>query len=197
MNNQGYSLGKQLCIFVPAITDLCDSADKTGSKVWFLGRDCDVFFEAYKSEFGNVRYITGLNRENAKKLQHRRQLSKWLKSIGVKSGDILVDSGYSGSIYERIERDNPEFFQNIRCILLSANPEGFTGEPLFYDSICDSSSKLRHAILALEHSPKREVCSWNEEKRKPKVVKADDLMLVQAVRFFDGCSSAIKEAIMK
>lgn len=197
MKNQGYSLGKQLRVFVPALTALCKQADDAGAQIWFLGRDCDVFFEAYKSHFKNVRYITGLNRENAKKLQHRRQLAKWLKSIGVKSGDILVDSGYSGSIYERIERDNPEFFQNIRCILLSANPEGFTGEPLCYDSICDSSSKLRHAILALEHSPKREVCSWDEEKRKPKVVKADDVMLAQAVKFFNGCSYAIKEAVMK
>lgn len=197
MNSQGYSLGKQLAKhFAQDIVNLCENAKAVGVKIWFLGRDCDVFAEAFKSRYDNVRYIAGLNRENSRKLQHRKMLVRWLKSFGVRSGDIIVDSGYSGSIYERIERDDPVFFQNIRCILLSANAEGFTGEALGEKSICDQSSKLRHVILALEHSPKREVCSWDEEKRKPKVVKADGRLYRQSVQFFDGCVQAIKEAIM-
>jgi len=192
MYKQGRSLGNQLKIFVPAIVALCKDAQDAGTKVWFLGRDCDVFYEAFRSRY-NVGYITGLNRENAKRLQHRRKLVKWLKSIGVKPGDILIDSGYSGSIYKRIQRDNPSFFKNIRCILLTGNLDGYTGEAAF---TCSSGSVYRHIILALEHSPKREVCEWDYDKRKPIVKKADPKMLYQAKKFFKGCSNALKEAIM-
>lgn len=194
---QGKSLGRQLSKhFAQDLVCLCGDAHSVSARVWFLGRDCDVFAYPFSKKFQNVRYITGLNRENSRKLQHRRLLAKWLKSLGVKAGDTIVDSGYSGSIYERIEKDDPVFFQNIRCILLSANPEGFTGEALSAESICGSESALRHAILALEHSPKREVCSWDNEKRKPKVVKAEAKMLQQATKFFNGCVESISEAIM-
>lgn len=77
MRAQGKSLGRQLAkLFAKDLIRLCDGASSAGAKVWFLGRDCDVFAVAFEKKFSNVRYITGLNRENSRKLQHRKMLSR-------------------------------------------------------------------------------------------------------------------------
>lgn len=170
MYAQGKSLGRQLKSVIPSLKGIIDN--NPSHKVWFMGRDCDVFFLALKDEC-KVGYITGLNRDNARKLAHRGKLSSWLRSIGVKDGDILIDSGYSGSIFKRILDTK----LSVRCILISANPEGHCGEPL--DEL-SYSTKVRSMILALEHSPKMEIVEWDEHHRRPKVTKLSgrDRMIV-------------------
>lgn len=188
MVRQGRSLGRQLSVFVPPLVELIRGVE---GRVWFLGRDCDVFAEAFRLFFPNVRYLVGLNRDNARKLQHRRRLCKWLLSIGVRPGDVLVDSGYRGSIYERILRDGGSQLR-LRMVLLTAHPEGYVGEPLMEASVCPSGRPPRSVILALEHSPKREVVSWDPERRVPVVRKVSDR---RPYEFFDGCVEELRKAI--
>jgi len=188
---QGKSLGRQLLVIKDSLITLCEEANAKGGSVWFLGRYCDVFHGALKGSQPNTRYIAGLNRENAKKMQHRSRLTKWLKSIGVRPGDVLVDSGFNGSIYSRIEEDNPKFFGSIRCILITANPGGHCGEPLMPEST--TNGKLRNAVLALEHSPKREVSEWDSERRLPSVSMLGGKKGEAARRFYNGFVKAIKE----
>lgn len=177
MYKQGCSLGSQLAIFMPELSGIIDDARTTRRKVWFLGRDCDVFYGAFAS-MGNrnpgkqsdIGYISGLNRENARKLAHRGKLCQWLKSIGVKENDILVDSGYHGSIYDRIIQDNEKWAMSISMVLITGTSNS-TGWVLHE---VGSDHPLRHAILALEHSPKIEIVSWDEKRRVPKVRSTED-----------------------
>jgi hypothetical protein len=197
MKNQGYSLGKQLALyFAKDLQSLCKIAGITSNSVWFLGRDCDVFHGAFVKRFDNAKYLSGLNRENSRKLQHRKKLVKWLKSIGVKKGDTLIDSGYCGSIYERIQKEDEEFFKSIKCVLLTANPDGFVGEPLNWYSVCGKKSKIRHATLALEHSPKREIIGWDETRRVPTVSYTQYNDRDRANAFWLGCVKGLLEGMM-
>lgn len=187
MYAQGRSLGRQLSRWMPALAELANQAP---GRVWFMGRDCDVFFQALSESGRNVGYITGLNRDNARRLASRKKMEQWLRSIGVRNGDILIDSGYSGSIFRRIvSSTNLE----LGFVLLTTNPEGCTGVPL--DEGLDDE-KGRRMILALEHSLKREVVDWDSEKRRPKVVKMPGEYGQRANRFFRGCVDALKEAIV-
>ena len=90
MNKQGYSLGKQLAIWTP---DLVQIAKENPGRVWFMGRDMDVFYVALSGLGLDVKYITGLNRDNARKLAHRGKLENWLRSIGVKSEFMTAHVG--------------------------------------------------------------------------------------------------------
>lgn len=187
MYAQGRSLGRQLSIWMPALKKL---ASQNPGRVWLMGRDCDVFHQALIEAGCKVGYITGLNRDNARRLASRRKIERWLRSIGVRNGDILVDSGYSGSIFRRIaERTNLE----LVFVLLTTNPEGATGVPLAGEL---DTEKNRRCILALEHSLKREVVGWNAERRRPVVTKRPGEDGQRANRFFRGCVDALKDAIM-
>ena len=188
MNAQGKSLGKQLSIWMPSLVKI---AKENPGKVWFMGRDMDVFYHAIAGMGYEVRYMTGLNRDNAGKLHRRNKLESWLRSVGVRNGDIMIDSGYRGSIFQRIAKGtNLELY----FLLLTADPNGATGVPV---DAALNTEKTRHIILALEHSPKVEVCSWNEEKRRPRVVKLGGKEGETAKRFLQGCVSALKESAMK
>lgn len=184
VRKQGYSLGKQLSIWVPALRHLLDRAHAEGKTVWFLGRDCDVFAACFRDHPAS-RYLVGLNRDNAGKLHRRMKMSKWLRSIGVREGDIFMDSGYSGSIYSRMQDSG---MLNYTYYLLTAS-EYSSGTALVPEL---NNKKNRAAILALEHSPKREVCSWDRDRRAPKVYKSGD---AAARRFFDGCVASLKEKL--
>jgi len=186
MKAQGRSLGRQLAIWMP---DLARIAKENPGRVWFMGRDMDVFYVALHESGFDVRYIAGLNRENARKLAHRGKLERWLRSIGVRDGDILIDSGYRGSIFERIARNtNLELY----FLLLTADPNGATGYAV-NDNL--NTPSARNIILALEHSPKREVCTWDEERRRPKVTKVGGKERQRATAFLRGCVQALKEVI--
>lgn len=187
MRNQGYSLGKQLARWIPALASL---ATANPGRVWFMGRDMDVFFVALYQAGFDVKYITGLNRDNARKLAHRGKLEGWLRSVGVRDGDILVDSGYNGSIFSRVA-DNTKL--DLYFVLLTANPDGACGTPL---SEALNTPTSRNIILALEHSPKREVCTWDDKRRRPAVTKLDGDDGRRAREFLGGCVQALKEAIM-
>lgn len=191
MYAQGKSLGKQLSAYFGfSLLSLIEESEV----VWFLGRDCDVFYEAFRGMFPKkVRYIEGLNRENARKLQHRHKLCKWLRSLGVKKGHVIVDSGYRGSIFERIAEDDKEFSKDISLVLLTASNEGHYGRPLMDESVCGQNDPIRHVILALEHSPKRGVVEWNQEKKVPLVTNTGPK---GAFSFFNGCVDGIKEGTL-
>lgn len=163
--------------------ELVDYIAAAEGRVWFLGRDCDVFAAALRQIFpGKVRYLTGLNRENAAKLQHRGKLVLWLKSCGVRVGDTIVDTGYKGSIFRRTETDSPEFSNGIHMLLLTANPHEHTGKAISPQAVCHKDSPRRRNLLALEHCPKREEVSWDGKRRVPKVTKRQD---PRAHEFFD------------
>lgn len=186
MYKQGYSLGKQLARFVPDIVRL--SREYPG-RVWLMGRDMDVFYVALFESGFDVQYITGLNRENAGKLARRGKMERWLRSIGVRDGDILIDSGYRGSIFRYIAVSTK---LDLYFSLLTADPLGATG--------CAINSALntpgsRRVILALEHSPKREFCVWDEKNRKPRTTRLGGRDGQRATRFLRGCVQALKEAI--
>jgi len=186
MKAQGYSLGKQLAIWMP---DLVRIAKNNPGRVWFMGRDMDVFYSALAELGLQVRYIAGLNRDNARKLAHRGKLERWLRSIGVKDGDILIDSGYRGSIFQRIAESTK---LDLYFLLLTADPEGSTGYAV-NDAL--NTSKNRNIILALEHSPKREVCTWDEERRRPRVTRVGGKDGQRAHAFLRGCVQALKEVV--
>jgi hypothetical protein len=187
MKKQGYSLGKQLSVFMP---DLIGLAKEYPDRVWFMGRDMDVFYVALYEMGLNVRYITGLNRDNARKLAHRGKLENWLRSIGVRDGDILIDSGYRGSIFRRIAENTK---LDLYFLLLTADPEGATGSAVNEKLNTEQSRRM---ILALEHSPKREVVSWDEEKRRPSVFRLSGKEGQRATEFLRGCVQALKEVVM-
>lgn len=186
MNKQGYSLGKQLAVFVP---DLVQIAKENPGRVWFMGRDMDVFYVALSESGLDVKYITGLNRDNARKLAHRGKLESWLRSIGVKNGDILIDSGYRGSIFKRIAESTK---LELYFLLLTADPEGATGAAV-NESL--NTAQSRRVILALEHSPKREICEWDNDKRKPRVTRQGGSDGQKASEFLRGCVLALKEGV--
>ena len=181
MFKQGHSLGRQLAKFIPEIKQLCQ--EFSGVNVWFMGRDMDVFYLALKDEYKNVRYLVGLNRENARHLDHRHLLEKWLRSIGVKDGDVLIDSGFRGSIFERINGTKLK----LNYFLLSARSDSFCA-PINKEL----SEKYRTAILALEHSPKKEICSWDIKNRRPKVIKIGGQERIKIDRFYAGCIAALR-----
>ena len=106
MYKQGRSLGRQVSRYVkPNLDRIIARAGDSGVNVWFLGRDCMALFSAYKKVAPNVRYLQGLNRECSRKLQHRSVLHTYLRECGVRDGDILIDSGFRGSIFDRIEEE--------------------------------------------------------------------------------------------
>jgi hypothetical protein len=186
MWKQGYSLGKQLAIWMP---DLAQIAKENPGRVWFMGRDMDVFYIALAERGLKVRYIAGLNRDNASKLAHRGKLEGWLRSIGVRDEDILIDSGYRGSIFQRVAESTK---LDLYFLLLTADPEGATGYAVSDDF---NTPKHRNIILALEHSPKREVVTWDEKKRRPRVHRTGGADGQRATAFLRGCVQALKEAV--
>lgn len=182
MYKQGLSLGRQLSRWTPAINAIVIADEKR--RVWFMGRDCDVLHGAY-AHVPNVGYITGLNRDNARKLHHRRKLMGWLKSIGVRPGDVLIDSGYSGSIYDRIADSG---FCDLGFMLLTSE-----GKYPLVDPALNGETE-RAIILALEHSPKREVVFWDADKRTPHTRKTGGGWGIRtATQFYDGCVAGIRE----
>jgi hypothetical protein len=187
MYKQGYSLGKQLAVFMP---DLINLAKQHRGHIWFLGRDMDVFYIALHECGFEVRYIAGLNRENARKLANRGKLESWLRSIGIRNGDVLVDTGYRGTIFKKIAESTK---LDLYFLLLTTDPEGATGAAV---NEALNTAQMRRVILALEHSPKREVVSWDEEKRRPKVAHLDGRDGERANQFLRGCVLALKEAVM-
>lgn len=155
--------------------ELLSSVAAAEGRVWFLGRDCDVFAAALRQFFPEkVRYLTGLNRKNAAKLQHRHKLVLWLKSCGVHAGDTLIDTGYAGTIFRRIREDSPEFSSSINMLLLTADPDDHTGQPISPAAVCYYGTPRRQKIIALEHCPKREEILWDEKRRVPKVKRTGD-----------------------
>jgi hypothetical protein len=188
MFKQGASLGRQLGAFVPALVELCRKADAEGRRVWFLGRDCDVFAEALRrAGFAAARYLSGLNRENAAHLGRRRRLGRWLRRTGVGTGDILIDSGYKGSIFDAIKSSSEEEGDDLQLELVLLTSSGV------YPSVDPGlSRRYRPAVLALEHSPKREEVSWDADHRIPSVRFVDDR---RAFEFFEGCVEALRRGI--
>ena len=188
MYAQGKSLGKQLGIWA---NDLEKIVAQNPGRVWFMGRDMDVFYVAFCETGYDVKYLVGLNRDNARKLAHRGRLEHWLRSVGVKDGDILIDSGYRGSIFARIAETTG---LNIYFLLLTADPEGSTGVAV---NEALNTPQTRRIILALEHSPKREVCVWDEDNRRPKTTRLGGKDGQRASEFLHGCTYALEEAIMR
>jgi hypothetical protein len=164
MYKQGRSLGSQIARQCkPALDKIIRNASASGANVWFLGRDCMAVYSAYKKIAPNVRYLHGLNRECAGKLDHAGVLHRYLREIGIQDGDILVDSGFRGSIFDRIVRPqvlNAEYLR-LEFYLLSAD----------YDCDYASLNCKRSVILALEHSPKPEIVVWDPKARRPVVHK--------------------------
>jgi hypothetical protein len=76
--------------------------------------------------------------------------------------------------------------ESFDFVLLTASENAY-GRPLVPEL---NDEKHRHLILALEHSPKREVCDWDEERRVPRVQKAENNRAAQS--FFKGCVAALK-----
>lgn len=178
MYQQGYSLGKQLRVFMPAIAKILDKYQDR--KVWFLGRDMDVFYGAFKRlGYSNIRYLVGLNRECCGKMYFSNTLVKWLRAIGVKDGDIFIDTGFAGSIIRTVLDDGVRV-NGYLLSSLGAFPQ------------VDESWWNRSPILALEHSPKREVVIYDVENNKPIVrYNQDKRVLKRAKRFYEGCVDAL------
>lgn len=75
------------------------AAERRGSTVWLLGRDCDVIVMALR-ELGvsNVRYLFGIDRRMVTERPH----TVWaIAKLLVRPRDVVVDTGYSGSIVRR------------------------------------------------------------------------------------------------
>lgn len=164
MYKQGMSLGSQIARQCkPALDRIIHNASTAGVNVWFLGRDCMAVYSAYKRIAPNVRYLHGLNRECARKLDCAGVLHRYLREIGVQDGDILVDSGFRGSIFDRVVHPqvlNADYLR-LEFYLLSAD----------YDCNYASLNCKRSVILALEHSPKPEIVAWDPKARRPVVHK--------------------------
>lgn len=162
---QGRSLGRQLArACKPALDEVIRDAAIRGVNVWFLGRDCGPMYAAYKKITPrNVRYLKGLNRECAGKLDRRGLLHVYLRELCVRADDVLIDSGFRGSIFDRIVNPVicPEYIGNLTFYLLSADK----------DCRYASFNVKRSIVLALEHSPKPEVVEWDSEARRPVVHK--------------------------
>lgn len=162
MFKQGRSLGRQLARQCkPALDTILESAKRRGANVWFLGRDCFALYSAYKKRHSNVRYLAGLNRACAKELDKRNTLHTYIRELGVCDGDVLVDSGFRGSIFDRIRHNDAGNGVYVTWYLLSA------------DTACryPSLHVKRSTVLALEHSPKPETVAWDEATQRPLVTK--------------------------
>jgi hypothetical protein len=152
----------------------------------------DVFYHSFAQSGYDVKYITGLNRDNCRKLESRGKLEGWLRSIGVRDGDILIDSGFRGSIFSRIATSTTlKLYYN----LLSMDEGAMEGIGLIDWRI--NTPKSRRVILALEHSPKTEVVSWDGACRRPKINKLNGAELERARSFLKGCVSSLRESIRR
>ena len=108
------------------------------SNVWYLARDCELVFQAAKKVFTNCRYLYGLNRQSAGSVTRR-----WLWSVGVRPGDIVVDTGYHGSIAYEINARIP-----ITSVLLSTNYND-----LALSRLSSTDSEIGDAVCIMEGLP--------------------------------------------
>lgn len=142
---QAHDLGKAL---KDTVLDLLPLV-RSGKTVHLLARDCEVLGDIF-ADYHNVKVSYGLSRAATGDTEN----TKFLCELnGIKAGDIVVDTGFAGSIPRKISqvlRDITGDYDTdniIRTVLLS-------GDSSCFGKAITTDGRTRDKILTFEHSPK-------------------------------------------
>lgn len=132
----------------------CDDHIKTGHKVWFCGRDMDIFYHLMKKVYGygeEIQYLGGWSRDF---MDHGKPSNKaaMVKHLGIEPGDAVVDSGFNGSVPNDIKK-----YVDVRAMVLTKNsPQGCFPWIEYYSALDTDkgASKYRDWMVDVEHEYK-------------------------------------------
>lgn len=192
----GKRLGEELQVTLPDFIALCKIAQENNATLYLMGRDMEPYlFVAQKLGFENktVRYLAGLNRDCTAQMDGHDTL-RYLQKIGVRIWkDYFLDSGFRGSIFERVAlrlatvKDNFDVQEFLsRCYLVSAG----------YNPVCSAffnmndgnmGHEVYEAVMDMENAPKREYVVFLN--REPKVRKLSNQK--PAMDFINGFVTGI------
>lgn len=111
---------------------------RSGKRIVFLARDCTLLAEIF-----DCSVAWGLNR-SSKNESHFKELVK----EQIKNGDIIIDTGWRGSIPEAISK-----YRDIKTMLLSGDSASFAD--IVLSNYADQNGQsIREHLVSFEHSPK-------------------------------------------
>jgi hypothetical protein len=148
----GLVMGIAMSRYRPHLVRLIRRAGK--HKVFFIGRDMDAIYFALRSNGIGRRasYLRGCNRYNTRRLNKENKLKQFVMNQGVRRGDVLIDSGFYGTLPKQINEALP-----IEAYLLTAN------DGPAYPAVNEKLNQPVHrdVVCRFEHAPKYEITYWD------------------------------------